>query len=179
MGGPAGSVALPAMPARVPAPPAAAPHAAAGWPATALAAPLPGTPDDTTLPPDVVAKLHQAAGDFEAMAIGQLLQPMFATVDTAHAAFGGGAGEAAWQPMLVDAIGKKIAAHGGFGLAAPVFAAMLRAQEAAAGQGLSGRIAAAKGAAGRAPPALALPDLPAPARMAPAAPATSPRRPTP
>ena len=63
------------------------------------------------------------------MAIGQLLAPMFETVDTAHSAFGGGAAEAAWRPMMVDAIGKQIAAHGGLGLAAPVFAAMLRAQE--------------------------------------------------
>ena len=37
------------------------------------------------------ARLWQAAQDFEAMAIGQLLQPMFETVDTAHSLFGGGA----------------------------------------------------------------------------------------
>lgn len=76
------------------------------------------------------AKLWQAARDFEAMAVGQLLQPMFDTVDLAHSAFGGGAAEAAWRPMLVDAIGKQMAAHGGIGLATPVFEAMLRAQEA-------------------------------------------------
>jgi Rod binding domain-containing protein len=63
------------------------------------------------------------------MAIGQLLQPMFETVDTAHAAFGGGEGEQVWRPMLVDAIGKQMAANGGIGLAVPVFNAMLRAQE--------------------------------------------------
>lgn len=76
------------------------------------------------------AKLWQAARNFEAMAIGQMLQPMFGTVDLAHSSFGGGAAEAAWQPMLVDAIGKQMAARGGIGLAAPVFEAMLRAQEA-------------------------------------------------
>ena len=65
------------------------------------------------------------------MAIGQLLQPMFETVDVAHAAFGGGEAEATWRPMLVDAIGKQMAAHGGIGLAVPVFNAMLRAQEQA------------------------------------------------
>ena len=63
------------------------------------------------------------------MAIGQLLQPMFATVDARHTPFGGGEGEAAWRPMLVDAIGKHMAVHGGIGLAVPVFNAMLRAQE--------------------------------------------------
>ena len=86
-------------------------------------------PAASTLPPAQTAKLWQAARDFEAMAIGQLLQPMFDTVDTAHGAFGGGEAEAAWRPMLVDAIGKEMAAHGGIGLAVPVFNIMLRKQE--------------------------------------------------
>jgi peptidoglycan hydrolase FlgJ len=79
-------------------------------------------------PPDL-AKIAKSAQDFEAMAIGQLLQPMFDTVDTAHASFGGGAGEEAWKPMLVQEIAKSIAAHGGLGLAKPVYDAMLRMQE--------------------------------------------------
>jgi Rod binding domain-containing protein len=89
------------------------------------AAPLP----TSTLPPAKVAKLWQAAKDFEAMALGKLLAPMFATVDTAHSAFGGGEAEATWRPMLIDAIGKQMAAHGGIGLTARVFATMLHAQE--------------------------------------------------
>lgn len=87
----------------------------------------------TPLPPAQVAKLWQGAEDFEAMALGQMLAPMFDTVDTAHGPFGGGAGEAAMKPMLVDALARQIAAHGGLGLAAPVFATMLRSQEAALG----------------------------------------------
>jgi Rod binding domain-containing protein len=83
----------------------------------------------SSLPPGKVAKLWKAAQDFEAMALGQLLAPMFNTVDTAHSLFGGGEAEATWRPMLIDAIGKQMAAHGGIGLAAPVFATMLRAQE--------------------------------------------------
>jgi peptidoglycan hydrolase FlgJ len=75
------------------------------------------------------AKLAKAAQDFEAMALGELLQPMFDTVDTAHGPFGGGDGEAAWRPMLVQEMAKQIAAHGGLGLARPVYAAMLRMQE--------------------------------------------------
>ncbi len=86
-------------------------------------------PTASNLPPERTAKLWKAAQDFEAMAIGQLLQPIFETVDTAHGAFGGGAGEEAWRPMLVDAIGKQMAANGGIGLAVPVFNAMLHAQE--------------------------------------------------
>jgi flagellar protein FlgJ len=86
-------------------------------------------PAASTLPAAQTAKIWQSARDFEAMAIGQLLQPMFDTVDVAHAAFGGGNAEATWRPMMVDAIGKQIAAHGGIGLAVPVFNAMLQAQE--------------------------------------------------
>ncbi len=86
------------------------------------------TPDIT---PAQIAKMHAAAQDFEAMALGQLLAPMFNTVDTAHSAFGGGGAEATVKPLLLDALAKNIAAHGGLGLAAPVFASMLRTQEAA------------------------------------------------
>lgn len=89
-----------------------------------------GPPIGTSLPEAQIAKAWKAAQDFEAMAIGQLLEPMFATVDTAHGAFGGGAGEETWKPMFVDAIAKNLAAHGGLGIARPVFAEMLRAQEA-------------------------------------------------
>jgi Rod binding domain-containing protein len=79
------------------------------------------------------AILQKSARDFEAMAIGQLLAPMFDTVDTAHGAFGGGDAEAAWKPMLVDAIARQVTARGGFGLAGPVFQALLRAQETQSG----------------------------------------------
>jgi len=93
-----------------------------------MTAPVP--PNASVLPQAQLTRLWQSAQDFEAMAIGQLLQPMFETVDMAHSAFGGSEAEAAWRPMLVDAIGKQMAAHGGIGLAVPVFTAMLRAQEA-------------------------------------------------
>jgi len=76
------------------------------------------------------AQIAKSAHDFEAMAIGQLLQPMFDTVDTAHGEFGGGAGEEAWRPMLVQEFAKQIEAHGGLGLAKPIYEAMLRMQKA-------------------------------------------------
>jgi len=90
-----------------------------------LAAPLarPVVPADP-------AALRKAAQDFEAMAIGQFLQPMFETVDTGHSLFGGGSAEETWKPMMVQEMAKQIAAHGGLGLAAPVYQAMLRMQEA-------------------------------------------------
>jgi peptidoglycan hydrolase FlgJ len=76
------------------------------------------------------AKLAKSAHDFEAMAIGQLLQPMFDTVKTDKGLFSGGAGEEAWRPMLVQEFAKQIAAHGGLGLAKPVYESMIRMQEA-------------------------------------------------
>ncbi len=78
------------------------------------------------------AKIAKAAQDFEAMAIGQLLQPMFDTVKTADGLFGGGAGEEAWKPMLIQEFAKKIAAHGGLGLAKPIYDEMIRIQESKA-----------------------------------------------
>jgi peptidoglycan hydrolase FlgJ len=86
-------------------------------------------PSPWTAAPAPVAKAEKSAREFEAMAIGQMLQPMFATVDSAHSLFGGGAAEETWKPMLVTEIARKIAANGGFGLARPVLAEMLRMQE--------------------------------------------------
>ena len=76
------------------------------------------------------ATLAKSARNFEAMAIGQLLQPMFDTVDTSKGTFGGGPGEEAWKPMMVQEFAKQIEAHGGLGLAKPVYDAMLRMQAA-------------------------------------------------
>lgn len=77
----------------------------------------------------VQTKLHKAAEDFAAVALTELLSPMFDTVDTANGAFGGGAGEEAFKPMMVAEIAKQIARAGGLGLAEPVYQQMLRLQE--------------------------------------------------
>ncbi len=90
--------------------------------------PVPAPPA-STLPPAQVQRIGRAAQDFESMALGQLLTPMFDTVDTSKGLFGGGEGEAAWKPMLVTELAKGIAAHGGLGLARPVMQQMLRMQE--------------------------------------------------
>jgi len=83
------------------------------------------------LPPPVQAPpaMVKAAQDFEATTLTELLQPMFDTVDTADGPFGGGDGEQAWRPMLVQAIAKQIAADGGIGIAGPVLQEMIRMQE--------------------------------------------------
>lgn len=86
------------------------------------------TPIQPALPADP-EKLRAVARDFEAMAIGALLAPMFESVDLSKGPFGGGAGEAAWKPMLVEQIAKKLSRAGGFGLASSIHDALLRMQE--------------------------------------------------
>jgi Rod binding domain-containing protein len=87
-----------------------------------------------TLPPAppgaaVPAKIQQAAEDFTAVALNEMLSPMFDTLDQSGGRFGGGAGEAAFRPLLINEFAKSIAQDGGFGLTSAVAAAMLRLQE--------------------------------------------------
>jgi flagellar protein FlgJ len=92
---------------------------------------LSGTPDAAALAQPGIARVWKAAKDFEAMALGQLLAPMFNTVDPGKSAFGGGAAESTWRPMMTQELAKQVASHGGLGIAQPVFQQMLRMQEAA------------------------------------------------
>ncbi len=59
-----------------------------------------------------------------------MLAPMFDTVDLSKSPFGGGDGEQAWKPMMTEALAKQVEKAGGLGIAAPVFAQMIRMQEA-------------------------------------------------
>ena len=90
--------------------------------ATTPPAARPATPADP-------AQAWKAAKDFEAMVLGEFLKPMFETVSSKRNPFSGGNGEETWKPMMVEEIGKQIAASGGLGLAAPIHAAMLRMSE--------------------------------------------------
>ena len=94
----------------------------------ALARPIPVQVARPSIPNDP-AKVMKAAKDFEAMVLGEFLKPMFEAPEPKKNPFGGGAGERTWKPMLIDEIGKQIAASGGLGLAAPIHAAMLRMQQ--------------------------------------------------
>lgn len=71
-------------------------------------------------------KMREAARSFETQALSQLLQPAFAGLD---GAMGGGAAEAQWRPMLVDAMaGAASRAGHGLGIADMVLREMLRRQ---------------------------------------------------
>jgi len=70
------------------------------------------------------AAIAKQAKEFETMAISQMLTPMFDTVDTPDALFGGSPAEKTWQPFLLDAIAKQMEAGGGLGLSDQIAAAM-------------------------------------------------------
>jgi Rod binding domain-containing protein len=89
----------------------------------------------TALPAATVKKIWAAAQDFEAMALNQFLSPMFDGVDLASGPTGGGEGESAWKPMMIDAVAKQIAHAGGMGIAQPVFRQMIQMQEVKQGSG--------------------------------------------
>ena len=73
-------------------------------------------------------KMREAARGFETQVLSQLLQPAFAGLDTA---MGGGAAEAQWRPMLVDAMaGAASRAGHGLGIGEMVLREMLRRQSA-------------------------------------------------
>ena len=75
------------------------------------------------------AKMREAARNFEAQVLSQLLQPAFAGLGASDATGGGGAAEAQWRPMLVDAMaGAATRAGRGLGIADTVLREMLRRQ---------------------------------------------------
>jgi Rod binding domain-containing protein len=70
---------------------------------------------------------EKIAKDFEAMVLSSLLAPLFESLET-DGLGGGGAGEQAFRPLLVQEYAKGIAANGGIGVADAVLKELLRAQ---------------------------------------------------
>lgn len=74
--------------------------------------------------------LRKAAEEFEAMAIAEMLRPMFETIPD-DPMFGGGPGEKMFRSLLINEYGKAISGKGGIGLADNIHAALIEAQAAA------------------------------------------------
>lgn len=74
-------------------------------------------------------KLEEAAQDFEAQFLSQMLENMFSTVEV-NPDFGGGQGEEVYRSLLINEYGKIIARTGGIGVADHVKKELLRLQEA-------------------------------------------------
>ncbi|WP_246375275.1 rod-binding protein [Gluconacetobacter takamatsuzukensis] len=80
------------------------------------------------------ARLEQArntAVSFEGVTIGELLQPMFDTINTDDNMFSGGAAEEQFRSLQVLEMGKQIANSGGIGIADSVYRQILAMQEQA------------------------------------------------
>ena len=74
------------------------------------------------------AAARQAAEEFEAVFLSQMLSHMFAGVETGGA-FGGGHAEEVFRSVMVDEYGKMMARSGGVGIADAVMGEILRIQE--------------------------------------------------
>lgn len=81
-----------------------------------------------------LAAIEKSAKDFEAMVLGQMLQPMFAGLET-DGPFGGGFSEEMYRSMLVDEYGRMMAENGGLGIADAVRRELLSIQEHAPARG--------------------------------------------
>ncbi|HYG88851.1 MAG TPA: rod-binding protein [Azospirillum sp.] len=91
-----------------------------------------GPADESKVDPATRAKLRKAADEFEAQFFGQMLAPMFETIET-DPTFGGGHGEEMFRSLLVNEYGKQVSQRGGFGISDAVYRELLRAQEGSHG----------------------------------------------
>ena len=73
------------------------------------------------------AQAEAIAQQFERMFITEMLQPMFAGIET-DGPFGGGQGEEVFRPMLLDQYADAVAKSGGVGIADAVLKEILRLQ---------------------------------------------------
>jgi Rod binding domain-containing protein len=73
-------------------------------------------------------KIREVAENFEAFFLGQMLQPMFSSIEPAKP-FGGGHAEKIWKSLMVDEVGKSMAKNGGIGIADMIQRDLLKMQE--------------------------------------------------
>jgi len=71
---------------------------------------------------------REAAEQFEAVFLSQMLGPMFETVPT-DSFMGGGHAESVYRGMMVEEMGKSLAKQGGIGIADSVYREILKLQE--------------------------------------------------
>lgn len=73
------------------------------------------------------AAAKKAAEDFESVFVAQMMEPMFQGLKT-DGMFGGGSGEQVFRSLMIQEVGKEIAAAGGVGVSDAVYGEMLRMQ---------------------------------------------------
>jgi len=75
------------------------------------------------------AAIDDAAKDFEAVFLTEIMKPMFESVHEPDPLFGGGQGEKIFNGFMVQEYGKLMAERGGIGIAEKVKAELMRIQE--------------------------------------------------
>lgn len=81
-------------------------------------------------------KADRIAKEFEQMVLSQLLSMTETETDVSDTMFGGGAGERAFKPFLMEEYSKGFAQTGGIGIADAVKAEIIKIQEAARNGGI-------------------------------------------
>ena len=89
---------------------------------------LAGTRDLTPAKGQSIDQMRSVAEDFEAVFIGQMLQPLFQNMG-AEEPFGGGESAKMWRSMQVEEYGKAITKSGGIGITDAVLTEMIKLQE--------------------------------------------------
>ena len=75
-------------------------------------------------------KIQDAADEFEAVFVSEMIKPMFEGIST-EAPFGGGKGEEIFRGMMIQEYGKILAKTGGLGLSPQIAEQMIKMQEQA------------------------------------------------
>ncbi|GAB5390447.1 MAG: rod-binding protein [Alphaproteobacteria bacterium] len=73
-------------------------------------------------------KTWEAAQEFEAVFLSQMLSPVFESIDS-NEITGGGSAEKMWRGLMVQEYGKQMTRAGGVGIAEQVYKELLKAQE--------------------------------------------------
>lgn len=77
-----------------------------------------------------LAKVEEAAKEFEAVFISEMMKPMFEGIKP-DPVFGGGSAEKTYKGMMLQEYGKSIVEAGGIGIAEHVRAELIKAQQEA------------------------------------------------
>ncbi len=83
---------------------------------------------------DGAQRAEEAAKEFEALVLAELLKPLFSSVETPGLAGGGAPGSEAFEALLQQHYAAAIAERGGFGIADNLKAALIEAQAASSAE---------------------------------------------
>lgn len=83
----------------------------------------------TSLSDVELERIDEAATEFEAVFLTEMMKPMFEGIMQSNELFGGGKGEEVFKGFMLQEYGKMMAANGGIGISDAVRAEMIHIQE--------------------------------------------------